>query len=1067
MALMLLASITVHAAASPIVDQLRCEYLQNPLGIDAQRPRLSWILRSDVRGQKQTAYRILAASSAALLAQDKGDLWDSGMMDSDQSIQIDYAGKPLASQMRCYWKVRVWDRDGKPTSWSQPAFWSMGLLDPSDWQAQWIGFDEAYEASPASVREDVRFNIQGLKWVRFPEKQGRTNTFTICLRKRVDLPGDRKIQRAVLALYAFNSCEASVNGVAIGQAVHWDRTARLDATAALRPGANVITLVASHTDAQRPAVIGRLVVQFASGDDLVVPIDSTWKASQATVAGWEMPSFDDQAWLGAETFDGTPWKGPPPVADLARLPAPYLRRDFTVSQKVKRATAYVTALGTYELRLNGERVGKDVLAPGWTEFRKRVHYQTYDVTAQMRKGANTMGAILGDGWYASDLAHLARRNFYDGRPRLLVRLVVELSDGSTQAVVSDGAWKASYGPIRHADLLMGCEYDARLAMPGWDKAGFDDRAWKPVVAVTAIVGQGAADVTPRLQAAVAEPSRRIQELPAIKLREPKPGCWTFDLGQNMVGWVRLKVRGQAGQRITVRHGEMLNRDGTLYTASLRSCPAADFYVLSGKGTETFEPYFTFHGFRYVEVRGLKAQPTVDAVTGIVVHSDMQRTGSFECSHPLLNQLYRNIIWGQKGNYLEVPTDCPQRDERMGWTGDTQFFAPTAAYNYNVAPFFTRWLTTCRDNQFPNGSFPHVVPDIMGAGGSTAWGDAALLCTYNVFRVYGDTRLVAEQFASMERYMVWLASKTKDGISTVGGFGDWLNAGGGASGQAIDTAYHAYLARLMSEMAQAIGRREDAQRYARLHEEVKAAFVKNFLQADGSLKDCSQTGYALAFSMGLLPDEMREKVAAKFVAEIKRFDGHLATGFIGTPRLLPGLNAAGRDDVAFKVLLQETYPSWLFPVKNGATTLWERWNGWTPENGFGDISMNSFNHYAFGAVGEYLYGMVGGIQSASPGYKTIRIQPVIREGLTWAKTSYDSIHGRIASNWMLAGDKITMSVTVPANTTATVCVPARDAARITESGTPVMRAQGVKFLRIEKTGAWFTVDSGNYRFVAGR
>jgi alpha-L-rhamnosidase len=404
---------------------------------------------------------------------------------------------------------------------------------------------------------------------------------------------------------------------------------------------------------------------------------------------------------------------------------------------------------------------------------------------------------------------------------------------------------------------------------------------------------------------------------------------------------------------------------------------------------------------------------------------------------------------------------------MGWTGDTQFFAPTAAYNYNVAPFFTRWLTTCRDNQFPNGSFPHVVPDIMGAGGSTAWGDAALLCTYNVFKVYGDTRLVAEQFAAMERYMNWLAGKTQDGISTVGGFGDWLNAGGGASGKAIDTAYHAYLARIMSEMAQAIGRSEDAQRYARLHEEVKAAFAKNFLQPDGSLKDCSQTGYALAFSMGLLPDEMREQVAAQFVAEIKRFDWHLATGFIGTPRLLPGLNAAGRDDVAFKVLLQETYPSWLFPVKNGATTMWERWNGWTPEQGFGDISMNSFNHYAFGAVGEYLYGMVGGIQSASPGYKTIRIQPVIREGLAWAKTSYDSIHGRIACHWKRDGHRIIMSVTVPANTAAIVCVPAADASSITESGVPAMRAKNVKFLRLEKTGAVFAVDSGNYRFVAGR
>ncbi|MGE5610592.1 MAG: family 78 glycoside hydrolase catalytic domain [Bacillota bacterium] len=1039
--------------AATMVGGLRCEYLSNPLGIDAVRPRLSWVITSDRRGERQTAWQVLVASSPQLLAEDRGDLWDSGRVASDQSIQVEYAGKPLTSQMRCHWKVRVWDRDGKPSAWSEPAIWSMGLLALTDWQGQWIGYDAAYQSSP----DDALFTIQSLKWVRFPQKQAKAGVYTTFFRKRIDLPADRPIRRAVLALYAFNSCDAAVNGKAIGQAVHWDRTARLDATAALQAGANVVTLAARHSDNYSPAVIGRLIVQFGSGNDLVVPIDNTWKASQEAAGDWDKASFDDKEWPAAEVFDNTPWNGPPPVADLARIPAPYLRKDFAVAQGIKRATVYVTALGAYELHLNGKRVGKDVLTPGWTEFRKRVHYQTYDVTAQVASGANTLAAILGDGWYASDLAHLAKRNVYGGRPRLLVQLVIELVDGSTQTIVSDGTWKAAYGPIRHADLLMGCEYDARLLMPGWDAVGFDDRDWKPVVT------EGLTDR--KIQAAVAEPSRVIQELPARKLTEPKPGCWTFDLGQNMVGWVRLKVRGAAGQRITVRHGEMLNSDGTIYTAALRSCPAADFYVLSGKGEEILEPYFTFHGFRYVEVRGLMTKPELDAMTGVVVHTDMRRTGSFECSSPLINQLYSNIIWGQKGNYLEVPTDCPQRDERMGWTGDTQFFAPTAAYNFDVAAFFTRWLTTCRDNQFPDGTFPHVVPDIMGGGGATAWGDAALLCAYNIYRAYGDTRLLSEHFASMDRYMRWLAGKTKNGISEVGGFEDWLNAGGGANSKAIDTAYHAHLARIMSEMAQALGRNEDAQRYAKLHEEVKAAFVKAFLQSDGSLKDCSQTGYALAFSMGLLPEDMREKAAAKYVEEIKRFDWHLATGFIGTPRLLPGLHAAGRDDVAYRLLLQETYPSWLFPVKNGATTMWERWNGWTPEQGFGDITMNSYNHYAFGAVGEYLYGMVGGIQAASPGYKTIRIQPVIQEGLTWTKTSFDSIYGRIVCNWKYEVGRVTLDVTIPANTTATVYVPTRDPASVTESGTPAAGAEGLKFLRVESGAAVFSVESGTYRFVA--
>lgn len=1137
-----LLSITATVVADGItVGSLRCEYRENPLGIDVLAPRLFWKLKAPGRrAVNQTAYQILVASSEDLLEQDTGDLWDSGKTLSDQSIQIEYAGRPLQSRMYCYWKVRVWDNNGQVSAWSEPAMWSMGLLGPADWRASWIGYDAAYQQSPEQAANDKLLNIQGLKWVQMPGKIGRDSVDTY-LRRRVEIPAGRKIRRAVLACYAFHSCEAAVNGSAIGQAAHWEQTARLDATKFFRNGANIVTMVVSQTDPHRPAVIGRLVVQFETGDNLIIPIDQTWKITQEPGAGWQEIDYDDSTWATPE-LGGQPWKGPAPVSDLARVPAPYLRKDFKVDQPIRRAIVYVTALGTYELRLNGRRVSQDVLAPGWTEFRKRVHYQTYDVTSQVVKGDNTIGAILGDGWYASDLAHLARRNYYGGKPRLLTQLVIELADGTTQVVTSDPDWRAAYGPIRHADLLIGCEYDARLEMPGWDRPGFNDNDWQPVVCTqsSSAPGSGVSDVTALLrgaiadghlaikvdndslggdpaygsvksltivysqngkeqkqrfaensdvnlgsadqpvqilsalygieketglqvQASVTEPSRPIDELPALKLTEPRPGCWTFDLGQNMVGWVRLKVRGAAGQRITVRHAEMLNADGTVYTAALRSCPATDFYILSGDSEETLEPYFTFHGFRYVEVRGLTSKPSLDAVTGIVVHTPMHRTGHFECSYPLLNQLYSNIIWGQKGNYLEIPTDCPQRDERMGWTGDTQFFVTTAAYNFDVAAFFSRWLQTCEDDQKPDGSFPHVVPDIMGGGGATAWGDAALLCTYRIYRTYDDTRLVAERFDAMERYMKWLDGKTKNGISHVGGFGDWLNAGGNAPAPVIDTAYHAYLAQIMSEMAAAIGRDDDARRYAQLHDQVKAAFIREFLESDGSLKGSSQTGYALAFTMNLLPADMRAKAAEKFVGEIERFDWHLATGFIGTPRLLPALSAAGRDDVAYRLLLTDTYPSWLFPVKNGATTMWERWNGWTPDRGFGNVSMNSFNHYAFGAVGEYLYGGVGGIRASSPGYKTITIKPAIGEGLTWAKTSFDSPYGTIVSNWNLEGSKLTMDVSIPPCTTATVYVPAKDPSEVTENGKPVGDAEGVKFLRMQNGAAVYTVGSGSYRF----
>jgi len=1139
---------------------LTCEYRENPLGIDVVKPRLGWKTgenseQSEIgnrkleipRGIKQTAYQILVASTPDILAKDKGDLWDSGKVESDCQNQIDYGGKNLVSRAQCFWKVRVWTLTSDllpptstPSHWSKPALWTMGLLKVEDWQANWIGNDAAYQATPEAAADEKQFNIKDLKWVQMPKEQGKNSVDTY-MRRQFDMPQDRVLKRAIMVLYAFNECDATVNGVAVGRAAHWEKTARLDVSKALKPGANAIGLLVRHTDPHLPAAIGRLVMQFESGADMVIPLDSTWKVSQQTAAGWNTVGFDDAAWVVAEER-GVPWGATAPKADLPRMPAPYLRKEFTVTGDVKRATVYVTAFGIYELRINGKRVGNDVLAPGWTEFRKRLHYQTYDVSGLIAKGNNAVGAILGDGWYSSTLAHLGR-NLYGGRPRFLVQLELELADGSTQRVISDETWKTAFGPLRHADLLMGCEFDARLAMPGWDQTGFDEKGWSPVL-VKGLGPEGTSEVvrdvtdklnaaikdgrlslmvendqlggdpclgrkkslaveyleggkkltqtfaehakleftgpdlkitkaeygdlsssktTFSLQASVAEPSRIMEELPARSVSEPRPGCWTFDLGQNMVGWVRLKVSGAAGQRITLRHAEMINADGTIYTAALRSCPAADFYTLSGKGEEVFEPFGTFHGFRYVEVRGLDKKPELSAVTGLVVHTPMRRTGNFECSNPMLNKLYSNIIWGQIGNYLEVPTDCPQRDERLGWTGDTQFFIPTGAYNFNVASFFTRWLQTCEDNQNIDGSFPNVIPDMIGGGGVTAWSDAPLICTYNIYRTYGDTRIIAERFDAMERYMKMLEGKTKDGISSVGGYGDWLNAGGGAKKEVMDTAYHAYLADIMSEMARAIGREDDAVRYSKLRDDVKSAFAKAFIQPDGSIMGSSQTGYALAFTMGMVPADMKEKMAAKFVDSIKGHNWHLATGFIGTPRLLPALNVAGQDDTAYRLLLTDTYPSWLFPVKNGATTMWERWDGWTPDRGFGDIGMNSFNHYAFGAVGEYLYGNVGGIQAASPGYKTITIRPVVGEGITWAKTSFDSPNGIIATAWKVEAGKLELDVTIPANTTATVHVPAKDVASITESGKFTDKADRVKFLRMENNAAVYAVGSGIYQF----
>lgn len=1142
--------VKASAALTPV--DLRCALRVNPLGIGDATPRLSWQLQStgQARGETQSAYQIQVGSTAGA-----ADLWDSGKVASSATVDVLYAGQPLTSGEKCFWQVRVYDGSNNVSAWSATAYWSMGLLATNDWTAQWIGYDAAYNLTPAQATNNALFNTSGLSWISYSGQTAQGGVYESALRKQVVLPAGQTITNAVMALYADNFCNVYVNGQEMtnsamtdchpgASAARWEATAWINVTPWLHTGTNELALDATSSDAQETAtVIGQLVVQFASGSVSNIPVDTSWKAAQWPSGNWTQTNYNDSAWA-TPASGGTPW-GTPALNDLARVPAPYLRKDFTVGQTVTRATVYVTALGAYELHLNGQKVGNDVLTPGWTQFTKRVYYQTYDVTDMMQAGSNTISAILGDGWYASDLAFEGRRCYYGGTPRFLAQLVLQLSDGSTQTVVSDGSWKASYGPIQWGDLLMGSEYDARLEIPGWDATNFNDSAWSPVATglsaaaagytnVTALVasfvtnnqldfvasngnlgGDPAYDVVKtfqitfqlggtnqtltfaenatvdiggtgqtltiiqalygnaamfpgngglQVQAAVTEPSRCFETLAATNLTEPSPGCYTFDLGQNMVGWVQLNISGSMGDRITVRHGEMLNPDGTVYTANLRGANATDFYIFGTNGAVTYQPRFTFHGFRYVEVRGLTVPPTLSSVTGIVVHSDMPRTGTFACSSPLVNQLYSNIIWGQKGNYLEVPSDCPQRDERMGWTGDTEFFVPTAAYNFDVQSFFRRHLVTlCEDSQYANGSFAVVAPDMAQGSGGTGWGDAGWICPYNMYRAYGDTNVIADHYAAMQRDGQFDAANASSFViaSLPGDFGDWLNLGGGATSTVMDTAFYAYYAQAMSEMAAAIGNSADAATYAALHSNIVAAFA-NFFNADGTFADgSSQTGYALAFTLNLVPAGLRPLAAQQFANTIANFGNHLATGFIGTPRLLPALHAAGRDDLAYTLLLQQTYPSWLYQVNLGATTMWERWDGWTPSAGFETVIMNSFNHYAFGSVGQYLYSVVGGINPTSPGYQTILIQPVPGTGLTWANTSFNSTRGLISTAWTNTGNTFNMTVAIPPNTTAQIYVPTTNASAITESGVPAASSPGVTYVGVSNNYAIYAVGSGNY------
>ena len=1139
--LLFLLSSAPHLLALAPVD-LRCALRVNPLGIGDVNPRLSWQLQStpSLRGETQSAYQIQVGSTAGAM-----DLWDSGKVAGSQTVDVLYGGQASTSGEKCYWQVRVYDGSNNVSAWSAPVQWSMGLLNQSDWLAQWIGYDAAYSLTPAQAANNALFNTTGLSWISYSGQTPQGGVCSSALRKQIILPTGQIITNAVIALYADSLCNVFVNGQLMtnstmshshpgATAARWEATAWINVTQWLQTGTNVVALNATSSDNTRTAaVIGRLVVQFASGLVSNIPVDTSWKAAQWPTGIWTQTNYDDSAWA-TPASGGTPW-GTPALNDLARVPAPYLRNIFTVNKPVTRATVYVTALGAYELHLNGQKVGNDVLTPGWTEFTKRVYYQTYDVTSMVQPGENAIGAILGDGWYASDLGSKGSRLFYGGRPRLLAQLVLHLADGSTQTEVSSRSWKASYGPIHWADLLMGSEYDARQELPGWDTTNFNDSAWSPVVTglvtntsgytnVTSLVTgfvvnnqlsfvasnsnldgdpapgfvktfqitftlggtnqtltyaenttvhigggglpltviqaiYGNAAVFPGVntllvQAAVTEPARCLETLTATNFTEPSPGCYTFDLGQNMVGWVQLNISGCVGDRITVRHGELLNPDGTIYTANLRGATATDYYIFATNGTVTFQPRFTFHGFRYVELRGLTVTPTINSVTGIVVHSDLPGTGTFACSSPLVNQLYSNIIWSQKGNYLEVPSDCPQRDERLGWTGDTQFFAPTAAYNFDVQSFFRRHLVSlCEDSQEPDGNYDCVAPTLGGAAG-TAWADAAWICPYSMYRSYGDTNVIKDHYASLQHYGQYLASLANNYVigSRPGDYGDWLSLGGGASASVMGTAFYAYYAQAMSEMAAATGNSADAATYAALHSNIVAAFA-NFFNPDGSFADgSSQTGYALALTLNLVPSALRAQAAQQFANSIAKYHNHLATGYIGTPRLLPALHMAGRDDLAYALLLQQSYPSWLYQVNHGATTMWETWDG---------SLMSSFNHYAFGSVGQYLYDTVGGINPASPGYSTIMIQPVPGTGLTWANTSYNSTRGLISTAWTNTGSMFNLAVVIPPNTAAQVYVPTTNANAILENGMPASSSLGVSYLGMSNNYAVFAVGSGHY------
>jgi alpha-L-rhamnosidase len=920
-----------------LVQDMRCEYQDNPLGIDVVQPRLSWKLASEQRGVAQSAYQIQVTDTSDVL-------WETGKVLSHQSIHVPYGGSILHSGQRCTWRVRVWDGNDQPSAWSVTAWWEMGLLHPSDWQALWI-----------------------------------------------------------------------------------------------KPG----------------------------------------------------------------------WQEDP----NAQQPCPYMRTTFSVDVPVSSARAYITAHGLYELFLNGQRVGDAYFTPGYTSYHRRLQYQTYDITALLQEDENAIGVILGDGWYRGKSGAFSQRNTYGERLALLVQLHLRYADGHEQLVLSNEGWKATTGPILSSDLQAGEVYDARLEMPGWNKPGFDTSQWQAVSVVS--------DRKDHLVATNGPLVRPHEEITPIALLRTPKGETVVDMGQNFAGIVRFSVQGPAGTTVRLRHGETLDAQGNFTIAHLQVPQRWQEvrYTLKGDAEEVYMPHFTFHGFRYVKLAGFPGMPSIEQFTGLALYSDMPETGTFECSDPLINRLQQNILWSQKSNVLEIPTDCPTR-ERTGWTGDAQVFARTGSFLMQTAGFLSKWLKDLAMEQAADGQVANIVPSPQrvrpgkavrvpwitravpypgkSLPGSAGWGDAAVIVPWTLYQCYGDQRVLEQQYASMKAWIEYMRKQAKkqpwirriNPISwsnqekrsrqpylwdTGFHFGEWLEPDERLFGPKmvigilkrmffsaplVATAYFANSAGLLAQTARVLGKDDDTREYEALHRQIKEAYRAEFIHQDGQIRPEKQASYVRALAFDLVPPTMQRAAVDHLVRLIEENNDHLGTGFLSTPFLCHVLSENGQLDVAYALFKQDTIPSWLYEVKKGATTIWEDWDG-IGEDG---TPHGSLNHYSKGAVGSWLYQVVAGIEPGAPGYKRIRFRPRPGGGLTAASARYHSLYGEIASSWQMRDGRFTLTIKIPANTTATVFLPGAEARQVTEGGQAVETAEGVIRMSQEQETTVIEVGSGTYTFA---
>ena len=1078
----LLAVAHSAALAALIPTDLRCEYLRNPLGIDAIEPRLSWVLEStspDARGEKQAAWQVLVAGDLVALRADQGSLWDSGRVASDQTLHVAYAGNALTSQQVCYWKARVWDQDGRVSDWSAPARWTMGLLRPDDWKGRWIGRDEV-ESRPTAVEGT---------WIWFPEGDPAAGAPVGArfFRRGFNVSGASPVKAARLVVTADNSFEVFVNGEKVGAGASFKTLFEFEIGARLRTGLNVIAISAQNAgDAANPAgLLANLDVEFASGESLHLRSDAEWRTGLAEAGGWTGLVFNEDGWQAAKVLGQAgmaPW-GELKQTEQRRNVARYLRKEFDVTRPVQRATAFFSGLGLSEMHLNGRKVGDHELSPGLTEYTKRAFYVTHDVTDLLQPGANAVGVILGNGrYYAPRLTEPTATLTY-GHPKLLFQMRVEYSDGTSELVVSDASWQLTTGgPIQGNCEYDGEEYDARRDLPGWSRSGFQDLlVAEPSAEGLSRTWEAAHLVDPPggvLAAQMMEPIRVTEVLRPVAVTEPQPGLFIFDMGQNMVGWPRLHVTGPRGTRITLRHAEVLKPGGTLYLENIRGAKVTDTYTLKGGGAETYEPTFTYHGYRYVEVRGFPGRPEVDSIEGCVVNDDLERTGQWLCSNPLLNRIHRNVVWGVRGNYRSLPTDCPQRDERQGWLGDRSAESRGEVYLHDIAALYAKWLQDFEDGQKENGSVSDVNPPYWPLySDNITWPSSTVIIPGHLLEQYADARVVARHYPSMKRWMDHMAGFMKDGLMPRDNYGDWCvppedpklihsqDPARKTSATVLASSYYFHCCQLMAGYARLLGKDADARAYTAQAEALKAAFnEKLYDPAKGYYDNGSQTSCVLPLAFDMVPDDAKARVFEHLIGKIiGESRSHVGTGLIGGQWLMRTLTTGGRADLGYTLASNTTYPSWGYMIEEGATTIWELWNGNTA-----DPAMNSGNHVML--VGDliiWFYENLAGIKGdpARPGFGRLLMRPELVGDLQFVQASFRSPRGMVRSYWRRDGDRLNWRVTVPPNVTALVSVPAAKDAEVLESGVNAAQQAGVRFLGWADGRANFDVGSGDYRFTS--